>query len=53
MVLLITVTRYNICNNIEVFAVGDFISVGVPREDRAKTDSKRPYCRVIVKAQPE
>ena len=43
-------TRYNKRHNAEIFEVGDIISVGIPREDRAKTNNKRLYCRIIVEA---
>ena len=33
--------------------VGDLVSVGIPRLDKAKTDNKRLYCRIIAKPQPE
>ena len=36
------------------FVVGDIISVGIPREDRTKTDdNKRLYCRIIAKPHPD
>ena len=38
-------TRYNKHHNVEIFEVGDIISVGIPREDRAKTDNRRLDCR--------
>ena len=37
-------TRYNRGHNVEIFEVGDIISVGIPQEDRAKTDNKRHCC---------
>jgi len=46
-------TRYNTRHQVEVFMVGDIVSVGIPREDRAKTDNKRLYCKIIAKPQPE
>ena len=42
-------TRYNTWHHVEVFGVGDLVSVGIPREDRAKTDNKRLYYRTIAK----
>ena len=46
-------TRYNKRHNVEIFEVRDIISVGIPREDRAKTDNKRLYCRIIAKPHPD
>ena len=46
-------TRYNKRHNVEIFEVEDIISVGIPREDRAKTDNKRLYCRIIAKPHPD
>lgn len=45
--------RYNTRHHVEIFNIGDLISVGIPREDRAKTDNKRLYCRIFDKPQPE
>ena len=46
-------TRYNKRQNVEIFEVGDIISVGIPHKDRAKTDNKRLYCRIIAKPHPD
>ena len=46
-------TRYNRRHNVEIFEVGDIISVGIPQEDRAKTDNKRHCCRIIMKPHPD
>ena len=45
--------RYNRHHNIEIFGIGVLVSVGIAREDRAKTYNKRRYCRIIAKLQPE
>ena len=45
-------TRYNKCHNVEIFEIGDIISVGISREDRAKTDNRRLYCRIIARPHP-
>jgi len=45
--------RYNKRHAVHIFDVGDMVSVGIPREDRAKTDNKRLYAKVIAKPQPE
>ena len=41
--------RFNTRHHVEVFDIGDLVSVGIPREDRAKTDNKRLYYRIIAK----
>ena len=46
-------TRYKTRHHFEVFDVGDLVNVGIPGEDRAKTDNKRLYCCIITKSQPE
>ena len=46
-------TRYNKRHNVEIFELGDIISVGIPRENRAKTDDRRLYCRIIAKQHPD
>jgi len=35
------------------FAVGDIVSIGIPKEDRAKTDNKQLYAKLIAKPQSE
>lgn len=44
---------YNQQHAVYVFFIGDIVSVGIPQEDRAKTDNKRLYAKIIGKLQPE
>jgi len=48
--------RYNKRHAVHIFAVGDMVSVGIPREDRAKTDNKlaicKSYCKTTARAPP-
>ena len=45
--------RYNKRHNVEIFEVGDIISICIPREDKAKIDNKRLYCRIIARPHPD
>jgi len=36
-----------------IFAVGDMVSIGIPREDRVETNNKWLCAKVIAKPQPE
>ena len=45
--------RYNQRHKVHVFNIGDIVTIKIPREDRAKTDHKRLYCKIIQKPHPE
>ncbi|KAF8442542.1 hypothetical protein BGX38DRAFT_781639 [Terfezia claveryi] len=46
------VKRYEQQHIIEIFAIGDIVSVHVPRQDRHGTDDRRLYCLVVRKPHP-
>ena len=39
--------KYNRHHQVESFAIGQYVTIRIPREDRAATDNKRILCRVV------
>ena len=39
--------KYNRHHQVESFAIGQYITIRIPREDRPATDNKRSLCRVV------
>lgn len=46
-------TRYNSSHKVDIFSVGDLVSLAIPRQNRKSTDNTRIFCRVVHKPHPD